>query len=308
MIPLLWLEVAMAGVPVVHDGAQPTDPAALVAQRSGLPPEQLDPVPLETLLARPPTVLGPAVLRHCAGSPTRTSDVRSLLVRAEAAWRQGDRGGALDQADLAVAAMACLAERADLSASARVFLLRGSLLAGSDPAVARTEVRTALSLQPQVPWVEGFPPEGQALLEELRPGPAAPQALRLVVAPSASPSGPWIDGRDPTPEGFTLAPGLHLLQVPGTSGIRSAWLTVEGDAALVVPAAFRRPVLERLARPGERADVELLLAATAGDNVYAVQGGGLWLLSREDGQVVTTTLVDPPAPVAVEPTSKKKLR
>ena len=40
--------------------------------------------------------------------------------------------------------------------------------------------------------------------------------------------------------------GLHLAQIPGSSGIQTAWLAVAGDTTLVLPERFRRPVLERM--------------------------------------------------------------
>jgi hypothetical protein len=87
------------------------------------------------------------------------------------------------------------------------------------------------------------------------------------------------------------------VQIPSTKGLRSAWLTLDEDAALVIPANFRKPVLERLSEPARRLEVERLLLATVGSGpIYVVAGGGLWLITQEGAVVTTTCLIEPPPP------------
>jgi len=300
---------AQAGVPVVWDTGTSTEVLSFVAQRTGLPPDQLEPRPLDGLLQQPATTLGLGALRHCATTPTQVPQIRAFLVRAEAAWRSGDAPGAMDQADLAVAGLGCLKERAEIPVATRIFLLRGGLLAYiGQTDIAREEMRTALSLQADAVWDAALPPQGAALLDEVRP---EVQAHALALAPHTTTGGPWVDGRDPAADGspWVLRPGLHLVQVPSTAGITSSWLTLNGDTLLVVPSAYRRPVLGRLAVPTDRTDIERLLQATLGnEGIYVANGGGLWLVGVEDGVPVTTTLVEPPPPPAPVEERKKKRR
>ena len=60
---------------------------------------------------------------------------------------------------------------------------------------------------------------------------------------------------------MALSPGLHLAQHQSPRGLQTAWVVVGGDATLVVPQSFRRPILERMADPETRPEVEALLAA-----------------------------------------------
>ncbi len=283
---------ALAGVPVVYDGEAA---AALeqTAQRTGLPAEQLEAVALQELLESPPQALGRAVMRHCAGELTDMSAVRTELVRAEGAWSRGEVGEAMDHADLGVAAAGCLRELAETATLSRLFLLRGALAAaGGDADQARAELSSALAFEPDLDWVESFPAAGAAELAELR---LEPLELALTVVPGGGSGGPWLDSRPVAERGEQrpIRPGLHLAQATGSGGIRSAWLVVEGEATLVLPGSYRQPVLERLADPDTRGEVEALLQATLPDfrAAYVASGGGLWLVTAEDGDIQTTELL-----------------
>jgi hypothetical protein len=291
---LLLAGTVQAGVPIVYDQEAPSDAVSRVVQATGLPPDQLDPTPLDNLLEATPRVLGNAAIRHCSGAPAHTSDLRALLVRAEAALRSGDTSAAMDQADLGMADLGCLADRVEISMAARLFLLRFDLLLRQGQTdAARGELRTALSLQPDAA-ANLVLPAGSPPIEDLR---TEVPLVALTIAPRDSTCPPSIDGHDPPKDGgpMRLSPGLHLLQIPSTAGLRSAWLTVQGDATLVVPGAFHRPLLERLASVTDRDDVEALILATLGsDGVYATQGGCVWLVSQQDGVPHATTLAEPP--------------
>lgn len=309
MWPALLSLSAQAGVPVVIDGADAAAVPTLVSERTGLPVDQLEVVPLSTLLDDPPQALGDAVMRRCVGEPTRMEAVRADLVRAEAAWTRRDRVAAFDHLDLAVAQLGCLGELVDRAVAARTFLLRGALLAERGEAdAALGELRTALAFDPELAWTGAFPVEGQVLLAEQR---AQPDELTVRVVPAGTSSGPWVDGRTVGGDGAAVAvgPGLHLAQHPSAAGIRSAWLVVGGDTTLVLPGGFRRPVLEALADPTLRPPVQDLLQATLPGfhAAYVSHQGWLWLLTLADGQIETTELVAPPPPVE-EDTGKGRKR
>ena len=308
----MWLALlsltALAGVPVVIDGGDATAVPALVAQRTGLPVDQLEIFDLGDLLTQPPQVLGDAVMRRCSGAATRMEAVRADLVRAEAAWARRDRVGAFDHLDLAVAQLGCLGELVDRSVAARIFLLRGALEAErGQPDAAHGELRTALAFDPELGWTGSFPVEGQVLLAEQR---AIPTELTIQVLPAGTSSGPWVDGRTVDGDGaqVSVAPGLHLAQHPSPAGIRSAWLVVGGDTALVLPGGFRRPVLEALSDADRRAPVQALLQATLPGfhAAYVSHQGYLWLLTLVDGEIETTELVTPPPPVVEESGKRRK--
>jgi hypothetical protein len=290
--------LAFAGTPVVHDGGVPTEVIATVSSRTGLPTTQLDSIPLDTLLGAPPQALGGAVVRRCTKGPTQNAAVESEVVRAEAALVVNtDVVGAMDHLDLAVAELGCLGELVDTETAARVFLMRGALGAETEEETARGEMRTALAFDREVAWHDKLPEAGKKLLEEERANPAT---HRLDVAPASSSSGPWLDGRAVVVGslGTTVQQGLHLVQYGTSTGIRSAWLVLGGDASLVIPGSFRRPVVERFADKEAWPEVQALVAAAIPDffAAYVYHGGGLWLVSKDEGMVSTTEIAAPPPP------------
>lgn len=300
-----WFIAARAGIPVIHDGGVAAEVIAAASARTGLPQTELTAQALDTLLAAPPQVLGDAVIRRCAKTATQMPEVFAELARAEVAFAKQDPFGAMDHLDLAVATLGCLDQIVEPDAAARVFRLRGAVeLSESDVEGARGELRTALAFEPTLVWDAGLPAAGAALLDEER---AAVASCALGTMPPASTSGPWIDSRSATASPHQVAPGLHLAQYGTTAGIRSAWLVVGGDATLVVPTSFRRPVVERMADPAGRPQVEALLAAAIPDFYagYVAFGGGLWLVTRDQDQLATTELVAVP-PAEPVPTSGKK--
>jgi hypothetical protein len=294
-------------VPVVFDGADGAAVIALTAQKSGLPPAELDAVPLDRLLTGPPQLLGDAVMRRCSGAPSTMSVVRADLARAEAAWVKKDTLAAIDHLDLAVTQLGCLSEIVETAAAARIFMLRAELeLNGPNPDDAGGELRTAVAFAPDIAWT-ATSVDGSTILDEER---AAEATAVVAVVPAASGAGPWIDGRG-FPAGsteMTVTPGLHLVQHGTPAGIRSAWLLVGGDATLVVPGNYRRPVLDAMLAPETRHPVEALLATTlpnfrAG---YVSHAEGLWLVTLEEGVVSTTEIAAPPPPAPPPEDGKKK--
>jgi hypothetical protein len=307
------LAATPGALPVVHDGDDAPTALARAVKATGLPSAQLAPTALDTLLTRPAAVVGRGALRHCAGAPTRGPEVRAFAVRAEAAWRAGDAAAALDQLDLGIAAAGCLAEKVEAPVVARLFLLRaGLLLARDDAAAARAELRAAVALAPTATWDPAWPAAGAALLDDERAAhatcaPTCPSAFGLVQAPAAAAVAPWVDGRPLPAAGTAASPGLHLVQVPGPTGLRSAWLLLDGHATLVVPGSFRRPILEGLAT-GRGAEVVALVEATLGPGpAYVTAGGGVWLVEPARGTEAVSVLV-PPATSASPAEAPKKRR
>jgi hypothetical protein len=294
---VLFGQMAWGGVPVVFDGGDPASVRASVAEMTGLPDDQLDAVPLDRLLVSPPQLLGDAVMRRCSGQPTTMAVVHADLQRAEAAWARRDAPNAIDQLDLAVAALGCLSEIVERPTAARIFLLRGELeLESQNPDGARSELRTAIAFAPDASLPAGGA-DASMLLEEER---AVEPSATVAIVPTGTGAGPWIDGRDPvggTGE-MLVAPGLHLAQHGTPQGVRSAWLLVGADSTLVVPGNFRRPVLDAILDPETRRPVERLVAAALPDFVaaYVSHEQGLWLVSLEDGVVSTTEIAAPPPP------------
>ncbi len=277
----------MAGVPVLHDGDPAAALAALVDQ-TGLPADQFSPQDLAAVRKLAPRVVGAATLRHCAGAGSRNAALRAHQVRAEAALRAGDAAVAQDHLDLGIAGLGCLTEPVEARVAARLFVLRGAMLASQgETERARGELQTALALDPAVQWLGGVAEAHAGRLDAVR---AVAPAAELTISPPPRGAAPWVDGR-PVQTGVVLRPGLHLVQVPATSGLRSAWLTIDGDAALVVLEAQRAPALEGIAaRPPDRHALWLVQAAADSDSAYVVHAGGIWLVELTDARPRVTEL------------------
>jgi hypothetical protein len=298
-----WITLAQAGIPLVYQG----ESEAVVLERgvtaTGLPESQFDLVPLEQLLKAPPNVEGQAVLRHCAGAGTKNSVLKAHAVRAEAAWSQGNISMAMDELDLGIGGLGCLMERVERETMSRMFLLRGGLLARQGKLEeARAELQSACSIDTTTSWPGTFPEEGAVLFAEVL---SAPERIALTIMPAGSGALPAIDGQSVGKAELFVRPGLHLLQLPGTSGLKSAWLTVEGTATLIVPANYREPILPRLIE--ENPEVEtLLLSSLSVEAVYVATEGCLYLVARGETEPQTTLLVAPPRPPPEETSKKPK--
>lgn len=290
------LPAALAGTPVVYDGSSAIEALAQVSARTGLPTEQLTPVAFRDLIAGPPATLGAAVLRHCAADPIDMTTLRAELARAEAAWQRGEPQAAMDHLDLAVAWMSCLSALAEPVPLARLFLLRGALLAEfGQTEAALDELNTALAFQPILNWDDGFPAAGEALLAE-----AAASEINHTISltPDGSSSGPWLDGHRAVGSAVAVRSGLHLVQVASTAGIRSAWLVVRQDADLIIPTSYQRSSLAWITAAEERDALLALLQASQSDLIaaYIVFEGGMWLVTIDGETPSLTQLAAPPEP------------
>jgi len=301
----LWATLtaaALAATPVLYEAGTAEDALAQVVTRTGLPADQLEAVDVFTVLASAPMVHGEAVMRHCSGAPSTMTEIRAELARAQASWdREQSTFQAMDHLDLAISRLGCLQELAEPAPIAALFAMRGALSA-SRPEIAREELRSGLGFSTDLAWPRGFPEADARLLDEAR---AEPAPHTLQVSPAGTPAGPWIDGRTVDGGSRQLGAGLHLLQTATTAGIRSAWLGIGGDAQLVLPANYRRPLLGRLRSPDQQASIGWLLAATGPDfrAGYAVSEGGVWLFVLDGTEMTVEELT--PAEAAEPPPSPK---
>lgn len=302
----LFLSAALAATPIVHDSPDSAAIRAAVASRTGLPPDQLEPIALKTVLEQPTTALGNMAVRRCAGGPGSMAEARAEIVRAEAALRTGDTVAIATHLDLAVARLGCLTEVVDAPVAARAFLLRGGLAAEQGLLdEARDEIRTALALDPDILWPPAYPVAGTPVLAEVM---AETERHTLHVVPQAS-SGPWINGREiPAGEPLTLRPGLHLAQHSARAGLTSAWLVVRGDATWVLPDALPPAPLDAFADvPSHTLPTVLVATFPEAAGVYVAHRGGLWLATRDGLHASVNQLVAPqPVAPAEEPSGKKK--
>ena len=303
---LLLASAGWAGTPVVHDSDNVTDLLRQISTRTAVPMDQLEGIHIEVLTHRPPTVHGDGSLRHCSGTTFAAAELRALELRAETAWRAGEVQSALDLLDLGIMQLGCLRERVDRKTASRMFLLRAGLLAHTgNPEGAVEEAGSALALSPDVAWEATLPPEGARALELARADHAS-GSVRIVPRVTTP---PWVDG-SPLPAGppASKRQGLHLVQVPSTAGLQSAWLTLRGDATLVLPAGFRAPVLERM-RTSDPALLSLLHVTVGDAPTYVASGEGLWFITYEDGNPSVETIAEPaPLPAEVEAPSQTRRR
>jgi len=302
---VIWLlSAAFAGTPVIYDDALPAMIREQVSGRTGLPGDQLDLIAFRDLIDSPPAALGAAVMRHCSAEPIEMTALHTELSRAEGAWRLHDPQMAMDHLDLAVAWMSCLTVLAEPAPLARLFLLRGSLLAQTGNVEgALDEMNTALAFQPEIAWEDSFPAEGAAMLTTAR---ASDIANMITLTPPGTTSGPWLDGHLAQGESLAVRSGLHLIQVASTAGLRSAWLFVRQDAELVIPTGYHRSDLSRIAAIENDDPLFTLLQGSFSDlaAAYIASAGGLWLVTVEDGEMSVILLESPP--VEAPPPSPQK--
>jgi len=300
---LLAPAIAWGEATVVHDSGDVTDVLRQVSHRTALPMDQLKGVHINELTSRPPTVAGAGALRHCATKPIRANDIRALQLRAEVAWRDGERQHAIDQLDLGITQLGCLTDRVDRKVATRMFLLRAGMLAEAGESTdAHEELRSALAMSPDAAWDDKLPSAGRELLEQVR---QEPESAKVSVSPTLT-TAPWVDGQ-PIPNALPLPRrvGLHLAQVPSTSGLQSAWLTLDGAATIVVPAGFRGDVLAGMADETSRQHLLKLFEATVGDKpTYVHWHNALWLITRDDAGPHVEVLEAPAAEETLAPDKK----
>ncbi len=309
-VALLLSLASRAGTPVVYDDTDVTDVLRRVSARTAVPMDQLEGIHIQTLTERPALVSGEGSIRHCAGQTVTTTELRALQLRAESSWRAGELQDALDQLDLGIIQLGCLRERIDRKTATRMFLLRTGLLAHTGNVDGATaEANSALTLDPNLSWDPSLPSAGEAVLESAR---AAAHDAQLTIVPNVS-TPPWVDGDAlPTETASPRRTGLHLVQIPDTSGLRSAWLSLDGEAVLVLPSGFRAPALDRM-EASDTAILHLFEATLGAQPTYVATTEGIWFVTYTDGEPSVETLVAPPpkndgatAPEVIAPTHDGK--
>ena len=301
---------AFAQTPVVYSDVTAPEAVALTVARTGLPEDQLEAVPLTKLMEAPAALLGAGALRRCPSEPSDGEQIRAVIARAEAARLAGDLRASANGLDRAVAQLGCLSDVVEGSIAAGAFLRRGAALAANgNEEAARGEFVTALSLDPKLAWLESLPSEGQAAFEALQANGLGTRAT-LQFLPAESPGGPWLDGVEVADQ-ISAPHGLHLLQYTGPTGVQSAWLSVGGDATVVVPRSFRATIMASVGQDGAAsAGLGGLLAAgfPERDAGYVTHEGGLWLIVREGRDLMVSELVPRPPPEPEPLTPKERRR
>jgi hypothetical protein len=305
---LLWLvPTALGGTPLLFAEGDPVALRESTSARTGLPPDQLDPLPLRSVLTSPPGSLGDLVLRRCAGPPTDNTAVRGELARAEAALARQDGLAVQDHLDLAVALAGCLGEVAERPTLAKLFLLRGALAheRGED-ALARQEAQTASALAETLTWPSTWPVAAATLWSTAKqPVPTA----RLEVLPGGGAAGPWINGQDAR-QGLSLPPGLHLGQYSVPGGLRTTWLVVGQDGTWVFPDRYPSDLLDGMLTPEGQQRVAQLLPAVLPSlsAAYVAHRGGLWLVVTEPGRPPMTSELAPGEPLPAAPGAPERTK
>jgi hypothetical protein len=266
-----WFVVpARAAIPVLTEGTPPADAVQAVSARAAVPADQLAAVTLDELVVREPVaVAGDGVFRRCPTTPVDASRVDADLARAAAAVDRGD-ADAWTQLDRLVVELGCLTQVASPPVGARAFALRAA-------------VRRA----------RGDAPADLALEDAVAASFSAPTGEVPVRFVGGGTSGPWVDGRAAAaPARFS--PGLHLLQYTGAKGVRSGWLTVQGEVTVVFADAITRPALDGLSDPVRQEAALAVVASLVEPPVaYVVSGGGIWHVELTPTPVVTE--LTPPA-------------
>jgi hypothetical protein len=300
-IGLLFVGISQAAIPLLIEGPVPAA-AQRVSERTGIPEDQFQVVLLDDVLKGAPLAMGALSVRSCPFSPSKATDVRAAVTRAETALRSDNIEGAVDQLDLGTTLMGCLSERVEPQVASQLFVLRATVaFKQNKPELASQELAAALSFSPTLAWDAALSEDGATLLENVR---STPVSAEVRVYPGMSPSRPWVDGRPVEGDRVRLRPGLHHVQVSSTAGIRSVWMNLEGDGSLIAPTSYRRPVLEGLEDSNRRHETERLLQAAGRSTVvYALDANSLYLISYESEIPQTTPLIRPPK-AADEPTRR----
>jgi hypothetical protein len=314
VIAFVLFPLAHAGIPVVHEEPVTDKVLTEVGAVSGLAAPDFESVLVRNLIRRDPLVLGSGTLTACTKpAGTTLASLRNAYSEAEGDYlymRDAETDASLRAAE---AELACLADPAEGELAARIFLLTAAqALSKKDATAAAAAMRQALSFAPTLTWDARFPAEGQAILDRERK--ALEKDVRLDVRPYGGDAGPWIDGAAIADGTVLLAPGRHLAQLRTPDGVVSTWIDLreQGASTLVIPSAYRTPVLDGLADPATRPMVETFLRAMLPDvrATYAYYQGGIWLISFAVATPVAPGSMAPelaaiPSKIAasVEPTS-----
>ena len=243
----------------------PSDVAAILALLN--PPITLEQAP-EPLAAVFPagelSTAGVQSVQACTGEPVDAAGYEALLTQlVRATMELGETDALLAQLE---AAQACLSEPVTPGDLAQADFLEGVIAySDGDPEGAERAFREALVLHRDLAWDPEYPPDTQLCFANAATTVAQeePSVLHVVVGEGMV---LWLDGEPvaPTPEGLSVAPGRHVLQVRRGTGQATETLSLqvaEGTVGAVVEAGGLALTDERLL--AQRASA--LLAAMATD-------------------------------------------
>jgi hypothetical protein len=263
---ILLAAAAFADEPVVYAD----DPAIAVHKVSldaGVPVWELQPVrPSELVSGDVPQAIGVDQPPSCASIATTTAALRETLTRVEdlVAYQRFPQSRAL--LGTALASLACLADPAEASVTARVLFLDGIAAEDAgDLAAAAESFRGALAFQPALAWDEAMAPELRVGFDQAVAAAASAPVGTLVVGPGVEGvASLWIDGRLVAPVGNTvpLSVGPHLVQLLAPGTVQTLSVVIRGDSpvALLVPSSLSDRVVTQ-GSPDRRALVTAIVDA-----------------------------------------------
>lgn len=275
MITSLLASVALAGTPVViAPAADPAEALGRVAEATGIPLSELEPVAADALLPSAPFLLvGGGRADGCSGPLTSMADVRDPLDKAESAVAYLDFDGALPRLQQAADALSCLGEPVDASAASRIYYLRGIVAHGTgDGASAEAAFRQAHAYASGLKWDANFAPDALPLFEAAAVAEGA--AGRFAVVPRQSAL--WIDG-DSHAGTAEVLPGAHLVQFGNPVATWRVFVGAGTELRMVVPGLVTAEAIAWVDDPTRHGDLEAIVdAARPGGMVYFVHGEDVW--------------------------------
>lgn len=252
-----WWGSAWAADPIVFEGDE-ARALERVERATRIPAADLEPVPVQQLLDRPPSVGDGGTLAACSGAPVTADQLRLAAQSATSALTFDDRAKAASELQRVADADRCAAW--DAEALRGYFVARA--LTDDDAAWGFAHARV---LDPPLAWDEAWPADRRPAYDA-----AAPVGIVHLTVPQP---GFRVDGR--AADGVVeVPPGWHRLSGPGFDGA----VELEADAVFVAPSAVPPAAFSDLATPEARAVPAAVLSAAFGDGhrVFVANRQGLW--------------------------------
>lgn len=254
--------------------------------------------PLALFSGRAPQLQGPGQLRACTLDAPGMVPLSDLIQRAELDLSHMDYERVGETLAQATEQLGCALSPVSPQQAGQIPYLRGlSAWYQGDEAGARELFRSALAIQPGMPWDSTYAPEPRTIFEEER---AALQALGPIIvrlAPGPGTQSIWVDGheRQATEGMLLLLPGTHYIQLYSDS-----WHTVVVDLLpgeghlLLLPELGVSSSQEWLVEGQPREDLAVGLAAVLPEGAEAAvitgeqqwrgaAGSAAWSLQGADG-------------------------
>jgi hypothetical protein len=222
----------------------------------------------------PPRASGAATLLPCDG-PVASGDVSGSAVVARDRILAGDDSGALAEVEAAFARLRCARDVVRADDVARLHFLRGVALYDlADQEAAVDAFRRARSLLSGMAWDHAtFGADGSEVFDLATPtGTALLRVLPLPVGGKV-----LIDGRayPAGPDGLDVTVADHVVQL-ALDTTTTAYLRVDGPAALVLPAAVTDDVARWVQDPAWHGSLESVVDALAPETGWIALPEGTW--------------------------------